>query len=230
MTTKYKHTLTKDEEMELHARRLNGDSEAFAKLCESVMPWGIEVARRIFGYRSVRVESYEELESIAGLAAVQAVLHFDPRKGRLTTYMEWWVKQVAFIELHERHLIHIPRHLIKQGATHSLRMDAADKIRNAAFGPIDDVKDNHHHPVASPSLAEQMRDSAAQRLQIDVVLSLMGHRSATIIGKHLLEGKTLQAIGDELGLTKEGVRQIELKAKAEFQVMWTHAYGDDNGA
>ncbi len=224
--TKYKHTLTREEEVSLHARMVRGDQDAFAQLCESVMPWGVQVAKETLQKRGIAIEGIEELMSIAGLGIVKAVLKFDPRKKcRLTTYARAWVVNVAKLDAHNRRLIRIPIYLMFRSTLNHPSREQADRIRNAGFlslsgdSDLSDLRELSYTPDPGPNLS-----CGELPARVQVALAKLPSNQAHVLQARFMRQQTLSAIGEELGLTRERIRQIEVQALASFKAVWCRLY------
>lgn len=212
--------LSADETRRLGARRRDaGDREARAALIESVMPWAVEIARR-YNHRGVALE---DLVSLAMEGVVQAVDCYDPDRALLTTHVVWHVRQKIRRYLAEQtYPIRLPSYV-----TYSPRVPARTRLQAAAvrrIGSLDApaaeeeretpggrLADRGLSPDAASIEAEQPaeREARARRLRQHIA-ELPGHGPVVMTG--VLEGKTLKAIGDTLGLSRERIRQIKLKA------------------
>ncbi len=231
--TNYKHTLTREEEVSLHARMVRGDQDAFAQLCESVMPWGVQVAKETLQKRGIAIEGIEELMSIAGMGIVKAVLKFDPRKNcRLTTYARAWVVNVASLDAHNRRLIRIPIYLMFRSTLNHPSREQADRIRDAGFlslssderhdGDLSGLHELSYTPDPGPNLS-----CGELPAKVQVALAKLPSSQAYVLQARFMRQQTLSAIGEELGLTRERIRQIEVQALASFKTMWCRLYGGE---
>ena len=66
--------------------------------------------------------------------------------------------------------------------------------------------------LASGQGTEQMVQKVLTARVVDSALKLLRPREEQVVRRVFLEGETLEAIGDDIGVTRERVRQISLKA------------------
>ncbi|MGM0508655.1 MAG: sigma-70 family RNA polymerase sigma factor [Fusobacteriota bacterium] len=82
--------LTKEEEIELSKRNLDGDTEAHNKLINSNLRLVVSIAKK---YNSHGV-SFLDLIQEGNIGLMKAVNKFDPTKDiRFSTYATWWIRQ-----------------------------------------------------------------------------------------------------------------------------------------
>jgi RNA polymerase sigma factor (sigma-70 family) len=129
-------------------------------------------------------------------AYLKAIEKFDAKFGcRLNTYSSWWIK------CHVRRAAcgarHTPRYRFESTLT-SLR-GFADKIVAAP-------EDDNFEAEQTAHIVEMM----------NVALSLLKPRSADVL-RQRMKGRTLEEIGDEMGLSKERIRQIEARAHQDLK-------------
>jgi RNA polymerase primary sigma factor len=103
--------LSREEEVELARRALQGDEEARKQLILCNLKLVITIAKSYLSYGVPFIDLIEE----GNLGLIKAVSRFDPEKGfRFSTYASWWIKQaiVRAISNHSR-TIRIPIHIFQ---------------------------------------------------------------------------------------------------------------------
>jgi RNA polymerase primary sigma factor len=211
--------LTVDEERSLGARiQHDRDQDALTRLVEANLRFVVSYAKR---YRGLGV-SFLDLIHEGNLGLMEAARRFDPtRKVKFITYAVWWIREA---------MMHV----------------LADQTRAFSFPPKLFFALRHAHDDVSLSepIVAGSRDGRARLLSDllaqDVVPAIedeMIHQSdldELAAALHDLDGKerevmrlrfglgddeprTLQEIGDRLHLSRERVRQIEVRAKEKLR-------------
>lgn len=199
-----------DRETELAvARRARlGDRRAREQLAAHNLGLVVAIAARFRG-RGFRLEDLVQ-EGSCGL--VKAIEHFEPDRGnRFSTYALWWIR--AYI-------------------TRALRRGAGTVTRStapASPSPRDVSLDDPVSPGADTTHLDQLADDAPHpedqvgrtemqglvRDRLARVRKRMGGLAWDILMDRLTKDdqRTLQEIGDEWGLSRERVRQIEASTR-----------------
>jgi RNA polymerase sigma factor (sigma-70 family) len=137
--------------------------------------------------------NFSELVSKGNLALIQAVEEFDYTKG---------------FRFSRRASLNIAKEYAKvSGRSTELTRKRAASVANIQLGLRQNTADVLAIERARQSLAEVIREELDEREQT-VILHHFGLLGTSV----RKETKTLKEIGDELGLTKERIRQIELTA------------------
>lgn len=194
--------LSKQAELEVVLAAKGGCDASFEKLVASIWPMAIKAA-----YREANVRGWnnnDEIE-IATLGAVWKCLNkFDTTRGwRFTTLLSWYVRHEIQYEYGRTRAIVSPlTHILKKrpGAV-AMSIDVTTPEGRRTFA---DTIVDHRLP---PEIEEEQYHLA--RRAIFKVLGRMEGRKATIVRMRLLEGATLQATAEVIGVTKECVRQYQ---------------------
>lgn len=192
--------LSADEEAVLFGRAMDGDVGARNVLVESVLPWVVTLVKRFVRERFLPGVEFEDLMSVGSEAVVLAVDGgFDPSKGRLTTYVTrkvFWALDRFCKE--NRSVVKVPSYLFSE----------PDKVRDGDLVGRGGVLDGLDFVDDGVGEWEEFGESLFVDLFI-AVGELVG--DVGIVIKSRLDGKTLKDIGDNMGLSKERVRQLQEK-------------------
>jgi RNA polymerase primary sigma factor len=199
--------LTRDEERELALRARDGDAAAREELVRRHLPLVVGIARKqIRG--ALRLD---ELVQEGNLGLLRAVEKFDPNAGtRFATYAVWWIRAYVWKYLKQARSSVRP----KSGtvATSDLSLDSPIGDDDADSSYLDRVEDDGpgtEDRYASAESASQLRGSLAK------VRGRIGELGWDIIHTRLQQDPpdTLEQIGKRFGVSRERVRQVELKTK-----------------
>jgi RNA polymerase primary sigma factor len=212
--------LTREEEYDLSRRAKKGDESARRILAQANLPFVVAVARK-FASRSGRLD---DLIQEGNVGLMKAIEHFDPKKNvRFATYAVWWIR--AYIT---RYLKDNRSHV--RGGEHE-RASMSDFSLDA---PLDDEADSTYldrledaGPTPDASFLSLERDEeVSQALQR--VKRRLGDLGWDILQERLTQDKprTLEELGARWGVSRERVRQVELKTKS-FLARYLDAFNSD---
>lgn len=193
-------SLSLDEEMILWERyKKNNDLIARDKLITSNLKFVASVARNYQG----RGLSYADLIAEGNCGLLKAFEKFDYKKGYKTiSYSVWWIRQAILDALDRRNGINgedLPCDFEKQTSGEDDEISIVDIPKNNDFIE-DDEKANSLEDIKN--MAYTLVETLTEREQ-NIIMDYYGMSGSS---------KTLEEIGDDLGLTKERVRQIKEKA------------------
>ena len=231
--------LQREEETSLALRyKQEGDLEAAHTLVTSNLRFVVKIALE---YRQYGLKLADLIQE-GNIGLMVAVKKFDPYKGyRLITYAVWWIRshiQAAILkgwslvkrgsrEMRKRLFYQLGKSkkaiaaLSTDGDHHSIYQPALAEGRDLSMDePIDDESATTHLDLLSDTapgqeelVAESQERSLAKKI-VTTALATLSERERYVVEKRVLaeDPVSLQAIGDELGVTRERVRQIEGEA------------------
>jgi RNA polymerase primary sigma factor len=211
--------LTREEEHQLALKARDGDARARHRLVEHNLMFVVAVARR-HCLGSVRLEDVIQEGNIGLMRAVQ---RFDPGAGtRFATYAIWWIRAYIGKYLKEARSIVRPRG--GSTAVCDVSLDVAVDDDNEVTH-LDRVADQGHGPEQEYLANES---DVSVRRTLDGAREQLGELQWEIIQSRLQHDAppTLESIGARWGLSRERIRQIELKTKRGLAVLLEASRGD----
>jgi len=212
--------LTREEEYELRRRAKKGDQTAVRILAQANLPFVVAVARK-FASRSGRLD---DLIQEGNVGLMKAIEHFDSKKNvRFATYAVWWIR--AYIT---RYLKDNRSHV--RGGEHE-RLSMSDFSLDT---PLDDEADTTYMdrledagPTPDATFLALERDEEVSQALLRVKRRL-GDLGWDILQERLTQDKprTLEELGERWGVSRERVRQVELKTKS-FLARYLEAFNSD---
>jgi len=135
-----------------------------------------------------------------------AAERFDPDRGsRFSTYAGYWIRREVFRAFRfVSSTIDIPRRRERRPLAPQRSLDAPI--------PNGEVRGLGVLIVDSGPLPDVLAAYREQADQIAAALAKLPERSQVVLRDYYWRSRTLQAIGDDLGVTRERVRQIKAKA------------------
>jgi len=197
--------LKREEEYELWKQyKENGDIDARNKLVSANLKFVASIAKKYLGLGL----SYGELIAEGNIGLIKAMDTFDGDKGyKVISYSVWWIKQAILEAIKKRNV-----------------MDTEDL-------PMLNLKENNLD-IEEPSETDEYSFDEEEsndkihddKKMVGLLMNFLSDKEKNIISQYYgLNGrkpKTLEEIGNELGISKERVRQIN---KNSFLKMRTAA-------
>lgn len=212
--------LTREDEYELSRRVKKGDAEARRILAESNLKFVVAVARK-FASRGARLD---DLVQEGNVGLMKAIEHFDPRKNvRFATYAVWWIRAYITRYLKDN------RSQVRGGESERISMN--DFSLDA---PVDDEADNTYldrladdGPSPDDAVIGSERDEEV-KLALARVKKRIGDMGWDILQERLTQDdpRTLEELGQRWGVSRERVRQVELRTKS-FLARYLAAFNQD---
>jgi RNA polymerase primary sigma factor len=212
--------LTREQEYELSRRARKGDEEARRTLAVSNLAFVVAIAKK-FANRGARLD---DLIQEGNIGLMKAIEHFDPKKNvRFATYAVWWIRAYITRYLKDN------RSQVRGGE--SERQSMVDFSLDAA---IDDDADTTYlerlednGPSPQDHFISQEKDTEVQEA-LARVRKRIGDLGWAILQERLTQDKprTLEELGQRWGVSRERVRQVELKTKM-FLARYLSAFNQD---
>jgi RNA polymerase primary sigma factor len=199
--------LTREQEYELSRRAKKGDGEARRILAVSNLAFVVAIATKF----AKRGSHLDDLIQEGNVGLMQAIDHFDSKRNvRFATYGVWWIRAYIIRYLKDS------RSQVRGGEAKRLSMvdfslDAAiDEDSESTY--IEGLED----PGAGPQeqYISQERDTDVKQA-LARVQKRIGGLGWAILQERLTQDKprTLEELGRRWGVSRERVRQVEVKTK-----------------
>jgi RNA polymerase primary sigma factor len=208
--------LAKEEELTLARQARAGDEDTRRRLVEKNLRLVVSVAKR---YRGMGLP-FEELIQEGNIGLMTAVERFDPEMGdRFSTYATWWVRQAIGRAIADKgRVVRLPVH-----AGEKARKTA--RVRNALSALLG--REPTYEEVASELRefvedegASEMPDGVIRQMEnarlIEAIEGITDRERHVLVRRYGLDGResaTLAELGEELGTTRERVRQLQRNAE-----------------
>jgi len=213
--------LTRDEDYELSRKARQGDAAAREELARHNLAFVVAVARKYAHRGGARLD---DLVQEGNVGLMKAIEHFDSKKNvRFATYAVWWIRAYITRYLKDN------RSQVRGGesergvmADFSLDVPVEDD-GDVTF--LDRLEDQGPTPDEQALAAEQDEEvqAALQRVRRRI-----GDLGWDILQERLTQDKptTLEEIGQRWGVSRERVRQVELKTKS-FLARYLESFNED---
>lgn len=227
-------TITADREVELAKRIQNGDKKALDELVTANLRFVIKIAKR---YQNQGI-SIADLINEGNYGLTVAATKFDHTKGfKFISYAIWWIKQSILQCLNENsRTVRLPVNIITKLSQIKKEIDSFEKefhrsptenevnqIVVPSCGSLNStINDDGDELVTiledsmftSPDVSD-CEEETLINTELKRAMKNLSEREVKILNNYFgIDGEpmTLEMIGDEVGLTKERVRQIKESA------------------
>jgi RNA polymerase primary sigma factor len=212
--------LSREQEYELAYQARKGSEQARQALATANLAFVVAVAKR-FAHRNARLD---DLIQEGNVGLMKAIEHFDPKKNvRFATYAVWWIRAYITRYLKDNRS-QVRGGESERGAMTDFSLDAAVE---------DDGDTTFLDRLEEPSSGPQERFlSHEQDGEVQVALARvrkrLGELGWDIVQERLTrdDPRTLEELGQRWGVSRERVRQVELKTK-HFLARYLSAFNQD---
>ncbi|SEU33564.1 sigma-70 family RNA polymerase sigma factor [Stigmatella erecta] len=214
------HQLTREQEYELARAARKGDESARQTLATSNLAFVVAVAKK-FANRGARLD---DLIQEGNVGLMKAIEHFDPKKNvRFATYAVWWIRAYITRYLKDNRS-QVRGGESERGSMVDFSLDASiDEEGETTF--MDRLEDGGPSP-SDVYLAREQDQEVHEALV--KVRKRIGDLGWDILQERLTQDKplTLEELGQRWGVSRERVRQVELKTKS-FLERYLVAFNQD---
>src|SRR5450755_2598933 len=212
--------LTREEEYALARRARKGDERARETLAASNLAFVVSVAKK-FSHRGARLD---DLVQEGNVGLMKAIEHFDPKKNvRFATYAVWWIRAYITRYLKDNRS-QVRGGESERGSMVDFSLDVTidedgettflERLEEPSAGPQDTFIGKEQDDEVQAALAK--------------VKKRIGDLGWDIVQERLTQDKprTLEELGQRWGVSRERVRQVELKTK-HFLARYLSAFNQD---
>jgi RNA polymerase sigma-32 factor len=199
--------ITPEEELDLARRYQHGDVVAGQKIITSNLRFVVKIAQSYFHLGYGPLEIIQE----GNMGLVKALTRFDPDMGvRFICYAIWWIKAYIKNFIHKSYQVHTGR------LTHAKGLVSLDSILPSDHDNSEECLLDRllsQGPNQDDRYAEKERHSYLLKL-LDSDPPILTKREVFIIEKRFFcdPPTTLKDIAAQIGITRERVRQIEMRS------------------
>ena len=160
----------------------------------------------------------EDFDQEAFFAVQAAAKAYDPEKGSFTTLLGYYVQSRInkvvcgehgrLITTEDGREVRISANPLNECSSLDVRLDESDEGSSTKGETIEDPAATQAFQTAENDLYTEELHNALE----DAMAKHLTEREAHVLRRRYYDGQSLQAIGEELGVQRERIRQIEWKA------------------
>ena len=227
--------LTAKQEIELAKRIGEGDLQAKRKFIKANLRLVVSIAKKIASRNPPSTDILDLIEA-GNTGLLRAVEDYDPSRGlRFSTYATWWIRQPIKRQARQERNQEIPAYMQERiakierlarareisfedacrkgglkGCALNSTLSAYNQMRAFSLESIGkDGERTSYEPSSADGEVEDVLDEQERAGKLRTLVESLDERERKIIIGRYTRAKTLKEIGEEVGLTKERVRQIE---------------------
>jgi RNA polymerase primary sigma factor len=212
--------LTREQEYALVRRARKGDERARETLAVSNLAFVVSVAKK-FAHRGARLD---DLVQEGNVGLMKAIEHFDTKKNvRFATYAVWWIRAYITRYLKDNRS-QVRGGESERGSMVDFSLDVTiDEDGETTF--LERLEEPSAGPQGSFIGKEQDQEVQAALAKVKKRIGDLGW---DIVQERLTQDKprTLEELGQRWGVSRERVRQVELKTK-HFLARYLSAFNQD---
>ncbi|HET9599705.1 MAG TPA: sigma-70 family RNA polymerase sigma factor [Anaeromyxobacteraceae bacterium] len=204
---------------------LSADEEReLARTCRAALVTGslrfvVRIARQ---YRA-RGARLADLVQEGNLGLLRAVEKFDPDRGvRLASYAAWWIRAYIQSAVARSHALARFGTTLPRRQRSTARLAARDASFDAPEGEGGEARQQHLTSDSPPQdvLVAEREEQRLMEAHVSRALVALRQRERYIIEHRVMSEtpETLEEVGHCLGVTRERVRQLELRAKRKLTI------------
>jgi len=199
---------------------LTAEQQALAEANTLLAPWWAERMCKRYSWW-LKAVPMEDLVAACWVGVCQAARSYDPSRGaKFSTWAVWWMTSALQDAMGDYGTISLPRRVVNDAMSNRLDKSRLERVW-LARRPLSLVVsgDSFYESGGGECTDELMPDRSMQAEEIveqadeasrvHAALDRIHAREAQAVRLVFLEGKTLQVAGQEMGVTRERVRQLK---------------------
>jgi RNA polymerase sigma factor (sigma-70 family) len=211
--------LLPDERARLYRLMKNGDMGAKNTLALSIIPWAIRYASRFVNAGL----DHSDLMEIANYAVAESLNRWDPKRGALTSVAAWAVKSGVSLAKRRSGVATVPQKRLCGGLKDGDPILRLFHPRSLSTGCADLVQTLMAKPDHTADEEQEEQEwIATARAQVRSALERLSKPRYAHVLRRRWQGETLNVIANDMGVSKECIRQTQEKAMIELRQLLKH--------